>query len=367
MRIGLISTHSFPIPYRTHTGDVVILDLAHGLSNLGHEVYLFAPDGTEPPPYGKQFTMPCSFGAAASPAKFEAECYDLNHEALKSCDIVHDFSVNKTIMDKLRADNYTKTICTYLGGNWSHPVTPQNAIVWSHTMRDRALRGATDYENTPTPDMGGKPHRPLKDAHIIYGGVDTNYYTPTTYQKEDFFLWMNRWHPAKGYSVAIELAKKTGMNLILAGEHPNNEVFEYQKNCALEAVTLANGCANIKFAFLPPDPDHHTAKIDLYRKAKALLYTGQFQEPFGLSQAEALACGTPVIGINFGSVPEVVTDKLTGYVVNNNIDELAQAVKNIDKIDPRVCRTEAVRRFDRNVMALSYIKEYQQIISGKSW
>jgi len=344
----------------------VILDLAHALSKLGHEVYLFAPDGTNPPPNGKQFTMPCSFGKYSKPGEFEQKCYDGYSDVLKTCDIVHDFSIHKRIVENLYNDGFKNTICTYLGGNWTYPDHPRNVIVWSHAMRDRALRGATDYENTPTPNSGGKIHKTIKDAHVVYGGIDTKWYTPT-YQKENFFLWMNRWHEAKGYKVAIDLAIKTGINLVMAGEHPDNEMFDYQKQCALEAVKLAEGHSNIKFEWLPLDPEHHLVKRDLYRRAKALLYTVQFQEPFGLSQTEALACATPVIGINFGSVPEVITDGLTGYVRRNNIDDLIKAIYQINNIDILNCRSEAVKRFSREVMAQSYIKEYNSIINGNSW
>lgn len=206
----------------------------------------------------------------------------------------------------------------------------------------------------------------MKDVHVVYGGIDTSWYTPT-YKKDGFFLWMNRWHKAKGYDVAIELAKATGIELVMSGEHPDREWHDVQRKCVAEAQDLASGLPNVRFEWLPADPDHHLAKRDLYRKAKALLYTVQFQEPFGLSQAESLACGTPVIGTRFGSVPEVVEDGLTGYVRSNSIEDLATALPLIDSINPSICRNQAIKRFDKSVMAKSYLIEYQSVIDGNVW
>lgn len=367
MKIGIITTHSYPIPTPTHTGDIVILDLAFALDALGHKVDVFAPEGTHCPPNGRLFSMRCSNGSASPPSwACEESCYIDHADVLREEDIVHDFSITKRVVERLVGEGKTNVISTLLGGTWGHPNPPMNIALWSKAMRDRGLRGATDYEGTPTPDMGGPSQTPIKDARVVYGGIDTSYYSPS-YQKGDSYLWMNRWHVAKGYHVAIDIARKTGIELVMAGEHPDNERFDYQRNCANEAVSLAADLPNVKFEWLPADPYHHDAKRELYRKAKALLYTVQFQEPFGLSQAESLACGTPVIGINFGSVPELIEDGLTGFVRSNDIDDLSSSLELVDQIDPKVCRDEAVKRFDRSVMAKSYLDQYQAIISGESW
>ena len=364
LHIGLVATHSFPIPPPTHTGDVVILDLAIALTELGHEVTMYAPAGTKAP--GRLLTMPCTEGKAP-PWSWECEqrCFDDHKEALRAEEVVHDFSNSKRIAENLMLEGRTNVVSTMLGGVWTHPEPPLNVCVWSRAMRERGLRGATDYEGTPTPGMGGPPQRPIKEAHVVHGGVDTGFYSPT-YEKKGFVLWLNRWHPAKGYQVAIELARKTGINLLMAGEHPDREMFEYQRACALEALRTAEGLPNVRFEWLPADPDHHTAKRELYRQAKALLYSVQFQEPFGLSQVEALACGTPVIGTNFGSVPEVIQHGRTGFVCNT-MEDMEAACQRIGAIDPAECRRDAVARFDRRVMAKTYLAEYQKVMEGEGW
>lgn len=368
MKVAIISTHSFPIGLRgpiTKTGDVVIMDLVRSLSELGHEVSFFTPANGFVPNNVTVYPMLCSFGKyPPSSEHCEQDAFNKYRDILLAQDIIHDFSVTKIISENLYKIGYKNIISTLMGGAWNYEYQPHNLVVWSNAHRDRVLRGATDYENTPTPDLAGPPGKPVKDAKIVYGGIDTLFYTPS-YDKKDFFLWMNRWHPAKGYKIAIELAKQTGIKLVMAGENPKNELFEYQRDCALEAMVLANGYPNIHFEWLPPDLDHHVAKRELYRQAKALLYTVQFQEPFGLSQVEALSCGTPVIGTNFGSVPEIIKNDINGYVCDNMIQSLYMAIKNVGKIDYQTCRANAIIRFDKFVMAKSYLDEYENVLAGR--
>lgn len=369
LRIGIVAQTTFYLPPPTHTGDVVILDLARSLDELGHDVDLYAPQGTLKPGRGRVIPIPASWGKG-TPFSWELEQigYDSNEDDLLREDVVHDFSATKRFAENLyNVEHHDGVVSTLLGGVWTHPDPPVNIVVWSEAMRRRGLRGATDYEDTPTPEMGGPSQRPIKDAHVVLGGVDTDWYSPGDTPKEDFFLWMNRWHPAKGYQVAIELARKTGIPLVMAGEHPDNEMFDYQRNCALEAQRLAADLPNVRFEWLPADPHHHEAKRELYRRAKALLYSIQFQEPFGLGQVEALACGTPVIGIDYGSVPEVVQGGLTGLVCQDDMADLSIACEAIEGIDPANCRREAVRRFDRRVMARAYLEQYELVMEGKIW
>lgn len=367
MKIGIISTHSFPIPTPTHTGDVVIVDLAQALDDLGHDVTLYAPEGTLAPTRGRVLPMLCSHGQPHPlPRECEQACFNAHAESMREQDVIHDFSITKFAAESLLREGRRNVVSTPMGGTWNHPDPPINVICWSEQMRGRGLRGASDYDGAPDLGVTIPPQRPIKDAHVVYGGINTDWYTPT-YEKEGFFLWMNRWHLAKGFNMAIELARTTGIELVMAGEHPDRAPSPDQAACATEAVRMAEGLSNVRFEWLPADPDHHDAKRELYRRAKALLYTVQFQEPFGLSQVESLACGTPVIGTKFGSVPEVVEDGLTGYVRSNSIDALATTIELIDGIDPKACRDRAVGRFDRHVMAQSYFVEYQAAIDGRTW
>lgn len=369
MKIGIVATHSFPIPWKTHTGDVVILDLAHGLRMLGNEVTVYAPEGTVIPDGCRLLPMPCAWGKyPPTAAECEMGCWSRNGEELRREDIVHDFSVSKSIARNLIREG-RNTIATPLGGTWRDLGRPMNVAVWSQAMRGRGMRGASDYEGTNFHMWQDDHQPPIKDARVVFGGIDCDLYDDPDRgsKKENFLLWMNRWHPAKGYMMAIQVARETGAEVVLAGEHPDNETYSFQANCAREAVKAAEGMGNVHFEFLPGDPDHHAKKREMYRRAKALLYTVQFHEPFGLSQVEALASWTPVIGTALGSVPEVIEHEVTGFVLDNQVEYVARAVHRISEISPATCRTEAVARFSRMVMAQNYLALYRDIIEGRGW
>lgn len=369
MKIGIVATHSFPIPWKTHTGDVVILDLATGLSKLGHEVTVYAPEGTAVPENCRLMLMPCAWGRYPPTAEScELRCFEANEAALMAEDVVHDFSVNKSI-GRLLLQEGKNVIATPLGGTWRSLRPPMNVAVWSNAMRLRGMRGASDYEGTGFKQWADDGQPPIHDARVVYGGINCDLYNDLACgaAKKGFYLWMNRWHPAKGYAMAIEFGLRTGAEVVMAGEDPDNETYEFQRDCAHEAMRLAKGAGNIHFEFLPGDPDHHRRKRQLYCEARALLYTVQFQEPFGLSQVEALASYTPVIGTRMGSVPEVVDNDVTGIVCDNNLDSLVEAADLVKQISPLDCRTVAVQRFSRMVMAQNYLKLYEDVLAGRSW
>ena len=95
--------------------------------------------------------------------------------------------------------------------------------------------------------------------------------------------------------------------------------------------------------------------------AKALLAPIQWEEPFGLFFIESMACGTPVIATRRGSVPEIIKDKKTGYIVDT-IEEAVKAIKNIDKIDRKNCFDHVNKNFRRDMMAKDYLEAYKKAI-----
>jgi glycosyltransferase involved in cell wall biosynthesis len=102
-------------------------------------------------------------------------------------------------------------------------------------------------------------------------------------------------------------------------------------------------------------------KAAFLRGARGLLFPIRWPEPFGLVMAEALACGTPVIALREGSVPEVVSDGVTGFICDLE-DELVDAVARLDQIDRRQCRAEAERRFSPSAMAAAYERVYARLL-----
>jgi glycosyltransferase involved in cell wall biosynthesis len=147
--------------------------------------------------------------------------------------------------------------------------------------------------------------------------------------------------------VAIDVAKATGEKLIIAGNiSPLPEEKEYFEK---EIKPHIDG-EQIKYVGVVNDEQ----KNYYLGRAKAMLFPINIREAFGMVMAEAMACGTPVIGFPHGAVPEVIVNNENGFVVNSK-DEMIEAVKKIPTISRNVCRNHAVTRVDVSVLARQYL------------
>ncbi len=188
----------------------------------------------------------------------------------------------------------------------------------------------------------------FKKEWVIYNGIDISKFRYKE-KAENFLLWVGRICPDKAPDIAVRVAEKTGMNLILAGQlQPMYE--EYFKKEIKPRLSK-----KIKYI------GELTQKelISLYGKALALLYPARWQEPFGLIVVESMASGTPVIASKKGSLPEIDSKK-TGFVVKD-IPEMVKAVKSIDKIKRKDCRERAEKYFGYQRMVDNYEKVYYKI------
>jgi glycosyltransferase involved in cell wall biosynthesis len=104
-----------------------------------------------------------------------------------------------------------------------------------------------------------------------------------------------------------------------------------------------------------------SAKIKFIAEAKALLFPIQWEEPFGMSVIEALACGTPVVAMNRGAMPEIIEHGVTGFLANNE-EEFTEYMKRVDEIDPAACRRSVEEKFSASAMAEAYLERYKDII-----
>jgi glycosyltransferase involved in cell wall biosynthesis len=108
-------------------------------------------------------------------------------------------------------------------------------------------------------------------------------------------------------------------------------------------------------------------KDELYRRARCTLFPIQWPEPFGLVMIESMAAGTPVVAFRKGSVPEVIEHGRTGFIVDN-VDEMVEAVRHIDEIDPAECRRAAEERFGLRQFVLAHERAYRDLLDeGPSW
>jgi glycosyltransferase involved in cell wall biosynthesis len=189
----------------------------------------------------------------------------------------------------------------------------------------------------------------FKKSWVVYNGIDVSYFKFNS-QPEDHFVWIGRVSPEKGIENAIKVAKKLGIKLLLAGQIQEMRKEYFKKKIKPHLSKKIKYLGEIPQEKLP----------DFYGKAKALLYPIEWEEPFGLVMAEAMACGTPVIVFDRGSAREVVKNGVTGFVVKNN-EEMIKAIKKIEKIDRKNCRERVEKYFTYQKMVSDYEKIYYQL------
>jgi glycosyltransferase involved in cell wall biosynthesis len=182
----------------------------------------------------------------------------------------------------------------------------------------------------------------------VYNAIDFGKYTLQSWVPENApLIFLGRIEKVKGCHTAIQIAKATGNDLVIAGNvSPLPEEQLYFKN---EIEPYIDG-KQIQYVGQVDDEQKNT----YLRKAKALLFPIEWEEPFGMVMLEAMACGTPVIGFKRGSVPEVISNGITGFVVND-MEEMESAINGLSSFDRTQCRDHAYSCFDVTVIANKYL------------
>jgi len=182
----------------------------------------------------------------------------------------------------------------------------------------------------------------------VYNGIDLSNLTIGS-SRGNKLVFLGRIHPDKGTHLACEVAKKAGMDLIIAGIVQDQDYFD-----TLVKPHIDGG--SIKFIG-PIDP---VQRNKLFKEAYAVLHLNELPERFGLVMAEANGAGVPVIAYDRGSCREVIADGKTGYLVKD-VAEAVDAIGKIDKIKPEACRKHVEDNFSIDCMAAGYEKVYEQI------
>jgi glycosyltransferase involved in cell wall biosynthesis len=219
------------------------------------------------------------------------------------------------------------------------------------------------FADVPLVSISDAQRQPIPDANwvaTVYHGIELDEFTFEP-ERGDYLAFLGRVSPEKGVDVAIRVARRAGLPLKIAARKPlpykhdpsvrrdweyyENEVEPLLQGRQVQLIGQVNG----------------EEKNELLRNAAALLFPIQWPEPFGLVMAEALACGTPVLALRNGSVPEVLEHGVTGFICETE-DELAEAVGHIGEIDRGECRAVAGRRFAPALMADRYERVYEHLI-----
>jgi glycosyltransferase involved in cell wall biosynthesis len=194
-------------------------------------------------------------------------------------------------------------------------------------------------------------HPRLHYAATVHHGIEIGRF-PWSVHPGDYLLFFGRVHPDKGTAEAIAVARAAGLPLLMAGIVQDQDYFERWVAPHIDGERVH------WLGALPPDEGRR-----LLAGARALLHLIAFDEPFGLSVVEAMACGTPVIAHPRGSMPELVTDGETGFLVKDSAAAIT-AVDAVGHLNRRAIRAVAERRFDRAKMVERYLDVYRRILSG---
>ena len=192
-------------------------------------------------------------------------------------------------------------------------------------------------------------HEKLDYVATIHHGIDLNAFELER-EPGDYLLFFGRIHPDKGTAEAIDVAERAGMPLTIAGIIQDRDYFERLVEPRLDGE-------RVRYVG-PVGPDRRGG---LLGGARALLHLVNFDEPFGFSVVEAMACGTPVIASARGSMPEIVRDGENGFLVGSS-DEAVAAVHASKGLDRMVVRASVEQRFDVNRMVDEYLALYRRIV-----
>lgn len=190
---------------------------------------------------------------------------------------------------------------------------------------------------------------------VVRNGIELDKF-PAVDDKGEYALWIGRICEEKGAHIAIDVARRAGLPLMLAGEvYPLSYHRKYFSREILPHLQAAT--ANIQFVQKPS----FEAKVSLLQQAKALLVPALADETSSLVAMEAMACGTPVIALGRGALPEVVADGQTGFVVDT-ADDMVDALRRISEIGPERCRARAQELYSSERMASEYEAVYRAIL-----
>jgi glycosyltransferase involved in cell wall biosynthesis len=334
MRIGMISPVAWRTPPR-HYGpwEQVTSLITEGLVKHGHDVTLFATQDSVTS--GRlHATVPVGYEEDLTVNRRVAECLHISEvfEHAGEFDLIHN---NFDFLPLAYARLVKTPLLTTIHGFSSPSIVPVY----------KKYDSVSHYVSISNADR----HPDLTYSATVYHGIDPAQFSFSA-EPGAYLLFFGRIHNDKGTHEALQIARRAGLKLIIAG------IIQDQAYFAEKVEPYIDGTA-VEFVG-SADP---VARNKLMSGALALLHPIQFNEPFGLTMIEAAACGTPVIAFRRGSMPELIVDGVTGFLVTS-VDEAAAAVPKVRDLDRQAARRHVEERFTVERMIEGYIQVYQQIV-----
>ena len=343
MRVAQVAPLYESVPPKMYGGtERVVSYLTEELVQMGHDVTLFAS--------GDSMTSANLVPMCPNALRLNSACIDqLAHHVLmlervyamkEQFDIIH-FHIDYLHFPLTRREKVVSV--TTLHGRLD---IPDLQPIYQE-FGDMPVISISDFQRTPLACADWRGN--------VYHGIHARSYEFND-QPEGYLAFLGRITPEKGIDEAIRIALKTKTPLKIAAkiDRVDEEYFRTTIEPLLDH-SLIEFIGEIG----------HDRKNSFLGNAKALLFPINWPEPFGLVMIESLACGTPVIAYPYGSVPEVLEDGVTGFIVDD-VESASRAVHEIGEIDRRNCRMQFENRFTSSRMAQDYVGLYRQLLGGES-
>jgi glycosyltransferase involved in cell wall biosynthesis len=341
MRIAQVAPLFQSIPPSLYGGtERGIAYLCDELVRQGHEVTLFAS--------GDSQTAAQLVAACPRALWGDANCHDMQLPHARLMELVFEDVSRFDILHFHCAELHFPFLRRH---PWPSVTTPHGPL---YAPEYQAL--FREYADIPLASISNDQRRPIPWANwqgTVYHGLPHDLHTFRE-KPADYLVFLGRMSPEKRPDLAIEIAQRAEMKLKMAAR-----IFPADRDYFHSTVEplLQEAADRVEFI----GEIGGAAKDQFLGNALALLFPIDWPEPFGLVQIEALACGTPVIAFRKGSVPEVITDGVTGFIVNS-VDEAVKAVGRVQELSRATCRATFEQRFTAARMAGEYVELYERLI-----
>src|SRR5437868_3270066 len=342
MRIAQVAPLYESVPPKLYGGtERIVSYLTEELVKQGHDVTLFAS--------GDSMTQASLIAVCPRALRLDPQCVDqLAHHTLlleavvamqEQFDVIH-FHLDYLHFPLTRVMGWT-TLST-LHGRLDIP----DLVPLYQTFREMPVSSISDSQRAPLPWLNwqGTVHHGLPENHYDFSPKSGGY-----------LAFLGRTSPEKGLDQAIAIARQAGMPLKVGAKVDRSDA-EYLESCI--KPLLAD--RDIEFLGEIGFPE----KNELLGGAEALLFPIVWPEPFGIVMIEAMACGTPVIAYPAGSVPEVVEEGVTGFIVPN-ADAAVKAIHKIESFDRAACRRRFEERVTASLMSSQYLRLYETLVGSQ--
>jgi len=335
MRVGIIAAPFIPVPPRLYGGtELFVAGLAEGLSRRGIDVVVYS---------NGESTVHCEnrylYGKMEWPVNdVQAQIKDANHtawavhDAASCCDIIHLNNASGITCSRFVDAPFVYTV--------HHPKVSSLSEFYRYYPEVSFVMISNAQRNLES----------MSHMQTIHHGLAVERYTCLD-EKQPYLAFIGRIAPIKGVHLAIEVARRSGIPLKIAGEVQPifQNYFDTQIKPQIDGKFIKYlGPANL------------AAKNELLGNAMAMLFPIQWNEPFGLVMIESMACGTPVIALEGGSVREIVKNGVSGWVCTS-IDEMVEAVQTLH-LQSHIVRRYAEANFSLDTMVEHYVALYDALL-----